>query len=295
MNSIFGKRFMALVLTTVIMGSYLLSGCAADQGAAGGSDSSAPAALNERDSRYAVEVDESDAPSAEAIQYLLSLQRDSVYDMRFFWLDSETLTREVAYANALVDAYKEGTCPNEVIEEAEFLAYLKTIVEFDAPDMRPGVGFFVRDTNYLWEIVIAELDNVYQYIGHYSFKGLDKDEYAVSLTEVYEFNFADSLEMLLDDYTKEIRSYCFNKGQEQPIIDGVPIPEPNEELKGTPYAAAALLHEACCKYDHSQVNEYGYTYCSSLDEYEAYRSYGGDSNVLRGPGWSLADYIKDAS
>jgi hypothetical protein len=245
-------------------------------------------------SRYAVNVTDDDAPSADAIDYLLSLQRESVDDMRFFWLDSETLAREVAYANALVDAYKEGNCPDEVIEEAEFLAYLKTIVEFDAPDMWPEGGSLVSGTNYLWEIVIAELDNVYQYIGYYSFKGLHKDEYAVSLTEVYEYNYADSLEMLLDNYTKEIRSYCFNKGQEQPMIDGVPIPEPNEELKGTPYAAAALLHEACCKYDHSQVNEYGYTYCSSLDEYEAYRSYGGNSDVLRGPDWSLEEYVKDA-
>ena len=305
MHNFVGTLKMAFLLAAALVFITIVPGCSSssEPEAAEATESfpqsnsaySSPAEIfdaSQSGNRYAVDVEDSDAPSADAIQYLLSLRYIHTSDLRFYWLDSETLTREIAYANALVDAYKEGNCPEKVQNEAEFLAYLKAIIELDDPGSIPGLWFFVTDTNYLWEIVIAELDSVYLQAGE--LEGLDR---------VLRDDFTDDVEELVDSYTNEVLYYCSCLGQEQPMIDGVPIPEPNDEPAEIFYAVSALLHEACCEYEHIQ-NKTEYPFCASLFESYVYGSYYYDCSYeeqkllthpyeLRGPDWDIKDYVPD--
>jgi len=318
-----GKRIMAGLLAAVFVCGVLLAGCASKPG---GSGSLPPAIVGASSSRYAVNVEDSDAPSEDAVRYLLNFEDDrpagkslntTLLDFCVYWLDIDTLTREIAYANALVRAYKDGSCPEEVAEEAAFLAYLKAMIEIDDPTAQVLLANYIGRVPHLWAFVIAELDSLYQYVGEYNSEGYySADDFDVTLNMAYDDDYVSFLHWLSGDCTNEMRYYLKKQGQELPQIDGVIIQEPYEELRGTPYTTAALLHEACCEYDHSAVGEVGYVRCSSLDERETYIEYyweryyewkkttatelGGFTDLahfteLRTHGWSIDDHIKDGN
>lgn len=189
------------------------------------------------------------------------------------------------------------------------------MIEIDDPKAQVLLANNVGRVPHLWAFIVAELDNLYQYIGEYNSEGYySADDFDVTLNMAYDDKYAVFLHWLLDDCTKEMHYYLKEQGYELPQIDGVVIQEPYEELRRLPYATAALLHEACCEYDHSAVGEVGYVRCSSLDECGTYFKYyweryeewektttnklGGFTDLahpteLRTHGWSIDDYIKD--
>ena len=152
-------------------------------------DSLLPAIADKNKDRYAVKIEESDAPGEDAIAFLLNYKDDensawSQSQHDFWWLDIDTLIREITYANALVRAYKEGSCPEEVAEEAELLAYIKTIIETDNRDVQFILGINVGKAPYLWEFVVAEMDNLYQIAGQLNFEyNIDDDSFYEVLDE----------------------------------------------------------------------------------------------------------------
>ncbi len=48
----------------------------------------------------------------------------------YIWLDTDLFRKEIAYANAIVEAYENGECPDEIKEEAKFLAAIHYPFQF---------------------------------------------------------------------------------------------------------------------------------------------------------------------
>lgn len=61
----------------------------------------------------------------EAEQEVIELYEKNSIMTTPYWLDSELLAKEIAYAKALIEAYEKGLCPTSIEEEVELLIGFK--------------------------------------------------------------------------------------------------------------------------------------------------------------------------
>jgi hypothetical protein len=181
------------------------------------------------------EEDYADDPSVtDAVANLYQTQNQKGM---YCWLDTELFKKEIVYANALADAYENGDCPDEVREEAMFLANMR-LYESGFRNNREDLAY-----PYGWEQFLAALNSLYNLcaVGN---EGLLQEK-------VISIVFLSTGKLILHDTDFDFDDPEFS------------------HFDGIFYDTAKLIHEACCDGDHSQTNALGYSYCSDLDAFQA--------------------------
>lgn len=137
--------------------------------------------------KYLIEFGEEDYVNNhsidEAVEYLYDNQD---VDGDYLWLDTDLLKEEIAYANALVEAYDNDMCPASIIQEAKLLSDIKAVCNPDSP-------------YYTWERMIAEMNSFYNAHALDSYEG---NNFLVSESGTF-FILSDNLKWLLDINIKD--------------------------------------------------------------------------------------------
>lgn len=106
------KREKAGILAAALAISAFVSGCNSSKPGNGTSTvPSIPPTIESPDKIYV----------EEATKEVMDYYDENGETARPFWLDVELLTKEVAYARSLIDAYENGTCPSAIEKEVALL------------------------------------------------------------------------------------------------------------------------------------------------------------------------------
>jgi hypothetical protein len=101
--------------------------------------------------KYLIDFNEEDYVEKYSINTDIQiLANNDASDGQIFWLDVDLLREEIAYADALAEAYDNGTCPEEIKDEAEILYFIK--------------NYLKDDTNGQWAFFIASINSYYNIV-----------------------------------------------------------------------------------------------------------------------------------
>jgi hypothetical protein len=119
--------------------------------------------------KYLIDFNEEDYVDKYSINNdIQALSVDNSAEGRVFWLDVDLLREEIAYADAIAEAYDNGTCPEEIKEEAKILYFIKNYYK-DAPEGQ-------------WAMFIANLNSYYNLM---ALKNGKEEDYTFSEIDCY--------------------------------------------------------------------------------------------------------------
>ena len=172
------QRKKAGILAAAMGLSALVSGCSSSKGENSDPNYFPPAIESPVESeepnneiiigenKYLVEIDEyKEGASNDVMNYYNKEARKG-----FFWLDTDLLTKEVAYARALVDAYNNGMCPKSIEKEVAILAELS---KYDFDPSTVDYESFIGDLNSLYNRVAFMDETEFESFRNYTLSALN--------------------------------------------------------------------------------------------------------------------------
>lgn len=165
----------------------------------------------------------------EATEEVMDYYEEEGEKARPFWLDIELLTKEVAYAKSLIDAYEKDMCPGSIKEEVALLVEINNmgfasattfpalisafntlyngVANIDALDFETSVVGYLSSLNAMISPDVRKLDEYalkYYKLAKVIHEACCEEDHSIKNSEGYNYcmYLEEANEILYDDYDK---------------------------------------------------------------------------------------------